>query len=855
MGKAKKTRKFAMVKRMLNPNDIRLKENQLKQKKKEEEEKEKLVRRVPQVASSLFFAHNTALVPPYRVLIDTNFINFSLQNKLELVSGMMDCLYAKCIPCVTDCVMAELEKLGHRYRIALRSQHLQLGAQYNEVDGSLKVTALAYRPALKTDTVPQPTPLLAIFIQSHKELDSYKCGRPIIVDGHNLSIAAVTAASRYHATVALDQSSNVEARMNKSRDVITSKVLAGTSVYGVSTGFGGSADTRTDKPLLLGNALLQLLQSGVLPSSSKPLDALPLLDPVASTTMPESWVRGAILIRMNSLIRGHSGVRLELVKKMNDLLDADITPVVPLRGSISASGDLSPLSYVAGTVTGNPSIHVFDGPRTFGARAIRSSQDALAAHNIEPISLASKEHLGILNGTAFSASVAALALHDAVHLALLAQVCTAMGTEALAGTRGSFDPFIHDVARPHPGQIESAKLIWDLLEGSTFASTHEEEVKIEEDGGVLRQDRYPLRTSPQFIGPQIEDLLDSLKTITIECNSTTDNPLVDGETGKIHNGGNFQAMAVTNAMEKTRLSLHHLGKLLFSQCAELVNPTMNRGLPPSLAATDPSLDYHCKGVDIASAAYVAELGYLASPVSTHVQSAEMHNQAVNSMALVSARATINSLEVLSMLTASYLYALCQALDLRALQKELVEGLNQIASEELTNSFGRSLSASEHSSLVVKICRTMQDTLEGTSTMDASDRMHKIAASSTTLLVDFFTGPASFEDLAALGSTLACVPEFRANVTSRGTALLDTLRRDYLSGARGTAPASRYLNKTRPVYEFVRQTLGIRMHGSENFARFAKGLYVDDQSVGQNVSIIHEAIRDGKLQPVIVDLFD
>ncbi|KAG6841375.1 hypothetical protein C0991_011715 [Blastosporella zonata] len=95
MVKAKKTRKFAAVKRMLNPNDIRLKENQLKQKKKEEEEKEKLVRRVPQAASSLFFAHNTALVPPYRVLIDTNFINFSLQNKLELVSGMMDCLFAK----------------------------------------------------------------------------------------------------------------------------------------------------------------------------------------------------------------------------------------------------------------------------------------------------------------------------------------------------------------------------------------------------------------------------------------------------------------------------------------------------------------------------------------------------------------------------------------------------------------------------------------------------------------------------------------------------------------------------------------------------------------------------------------
>lgn len=108
----------------------------------------------------------------------------------------------------------------------------------------------------------------------------------------------------------------------------------------------------------------------------------------------------------------------------------------------------------------------------------------------------------------------------------------------------------------------------------------------------------------------------------------TDNPLVDGETGEVHHGGNFQAMAVTNAMEKTRLALHHIGKLLFSQCTELVNPTMNRGLPPSLAATDPSLNYHAKGLDIATAAYVGELGYLANPVSTHIQSAEMHNQAI-----------------------------------------------------------------------------------------------------------------------------------------------------------------------------------------------------------------------------------
>ncbi|KAJ7668553.1 L-Aspartase-like protein [Mycena polygramma] len=721
--------------------------------------------------------------------------------------------------------------------------------------GVVRVVASPIRTSLPplpdVDAPSKLTALLANFLASQKELESYKSGKPVVLDGQTLSIAAVTATARFNASVQLDGSPLLKSRVQKSRAIMDKKVQEKTSVYGVSTGFGGSADTRTDQPLVLGNALLQLLHAGVLPSSTKVLDALPLLDPLHSSSMPESWVRGAILVRMNSLIRGHSGVRWELVEKMNDLLSANITPLVPLRGSISASGDLSPLSYVAGTLMGNPSIRVFDGPAAFSARKIVSSVEALKAHDIEPLPLASKEHLGILNGTAFSASVASLVLHDAVHLALLSQVCTAMGTEAIAGSRGSFDPFIHNIARPHPGQIESAKIIWDLLEGSKFAITSEQEVTIEQDEGVLRQDRYPLRTAPQFIGPQIEDLLKSLQTVTVECNSTTDNPLVDSETGKIHNGGNFQAMAVTNAMESTRLGLHHLGKLLFSQCTELVNPTMNRGLPPSLAATDPSLNYHAKGIDIATAAYVSELGYRAAPVSTHIQSAEMHNQAVNSLALISGRATIDSLDILSLLIASYLYVLCQALDLRALQTELIDGLNKIATEELALLYGPYLSESELPETISKVCSALQDTLNDTSTMDAAERMVKVAASSSTVLVDCITSSLS---CSTPGDALASIPSFRSKVAARAEALLDELRRAYLLGGRGASPASPYLAKTRPVYEFVRLTLGIKMHGAENYNSFANGMGVDEDTVGANISLIHEAIRDGKMQPIIVGMF-
>jgi len=179
-----------------------------------------------------------------------------------------------------------------------------------------------------------------LYFSSHTTSYSlyYRNGKPVVVDGQTLSIAAVTAASRYGASVKLDDSPSIKNQIAKSRKVISDKVDAGLSVYGVSTGFGGSADTRTDQPILLGNALLQHQHSGVLPSSTRPLEVLPLQDPLASTSMPEAWVRGAILIRMNSLIRGHSGVRWELIEKMSTLLKENITPLVPLRGTISASG-------------------------------------------------------------------------------------------------------------------------------------------------------------------------------------------------------------------------------------------------------------------------------------------------------------------------------------------------------------------------------------------------------------------------------------------------------------------------------------------------------------------------------------
>ncbi|GJJ13587.1 hypothetical protein Clacol_007843 [Clathrus columnatus] len=433
------------------------------------------------------------------------------------------------------------------------------------------------------------------------------------LDGTSLSLSSLVAVARHKATTTIIESTrqNVQA----SRDVLLEKLEADISIYGVSTGFGGSASTRTRDHLGLGLALFQMQHCGVIPTAS---------DHLTFMSMPESWVRAAILVRINSLVRGHSGVRWELPVALQQLLTENIIPLVPLRGSISASGDLSPLSYVAGSIMGNPSIKVYDTCSQTGQRVLVSSPVALANHNILPLVIQAKEHLGLLNGTAFSAAVASLALYDTVQLAFLTQVCTAMATEALLGSRGSFLPFVNDVARPHPGQIDVARTILALLTDSQLARTPQCDTRVQEDKGTLKQDRYALRTSPQFIGPQIEDIHSAL-------------------------------MTVTNAMEKTRLALHHLGKILFAQATEMMNPDTNKGLPPSLAATDPSLNFHCKGVEISLAAYISELGFLANPVSTHIQSAEMHNQAIKSDPIIN----------------------FTALDLRALQYNLVEGFRDI----------------------------------------------------------------------------------------------------------------------------------------------------------------------------------
>ncbi|KAH8589792.1 L-Aspartase-like protein [Bisporella sp. PMI_857] len=482
--------------------------------------------------------------------------------------------------------------------------------------------------------------------------------RQVRVDAHTLTVPDVVAVSRYLAQVDITEEAILA--INECSDIVRQKLAQGEVIYGVNTGFGGSADQRTGAVDELQQRLFTLLMAGITSSEGGPDHVGPLLlDQAGGTCMPESWVRASMLVRLNSLAAGASGVRTQITDRLSAMLNKDIVPLVPLRGSISASGDLSPLSYIGGVLQGKKNVSAFIGPRGgSGKRRLLRADAVLEEANLEPLGVQAKEGLAIVNGTAVSAGVAALAAYECTNLAMLSEVLTAMNVEAVCGTDESFDPFIAKI-RPHPGQIDSAQSIFRFLSGSRIVNSDQYLA-----AGTLRQDRYSVRTASQWIGPVLEDIMLAYKQISIELNSVTDNPVIDSESGHIYHGGNFQAKAVTSAVEKLRSGLQSLGRMLFSQCTEIINPATNRGLPPNLVADDPSCSFVFKGTDIMVAALTSELGFLANPVGSHVQTAEMGNQGINSLALISARYTLQAVEVFSQLAAAHLVALCQALDLR-----------------------------------------------------------------------------------------------------------------------------------------------------------------------------------------------
>ena len=328
----------------------------------------------------------------------------------------------------------------------------------------------------------------------------------------------------------------------------------------------------------------------------------------------------------------------------------------------------------------------------------------------------------------------------------------------------------------------------------------------------------------------------------------------------MHHGGNFQAASLTSAMEKTRLAIQMIAKMLFAQATEIINPALNRGLPPNLAADDPSLSFTCKGIDIAMAGYYSEIAFLSNPVSTHVQGAEMLNQALNSLALISARYTLEVVEITSMMAASYIVMVCQALDLRVLQMIFLEKAYAQVAEMTGELFSTLLAPTTTEDYRRKISVEVWDAIavawDETSTMDLTARCERLAELGGSALLTALCRTTEFA-----GSALDLITAINSWKQRLGSALnstYDAVRQDMFSRHASITPS--YLGQaSAKLYSFVRKELQVPFH---------RGLVEDPthvlrageqasfppearKAIGTLISTVYDAIRDGRLmEPVM-----
>jgi histidine ammonia-lyase/phenylalanine ammonia-lyase len=475
----------------------------------------------------------------------------------------------------------------------------------------------------------------------------------ISLDGSSLTIEDTVSVARVpDSRIEISPQAHID--MRASVALKDNLVAQGHAIYGVTTGFGDSV-IRQIEPLKAAELQRNLIRYHVNGTG-----------PMATSQV----VRATMLIRANCLAKGNSGVRPEVVTRLLEYLHDDILPMIPERGSVGASGDLVPLCHLAVTLIG-------EGQATHGAGQPRPVSEILDELGVEPLELEPKEGLALINGTAFSTAYAVLAVADAARLAELAELCTAMACEAILGNRGHFADFIHG-AKPHPGQVASARALTDMLSDSSHALDHSQVIRqageMTADGYVELarsiQDRYSIRCAPHVIGVLHDTLRWVRDWVEVELNSSNDNPLFDVAAGEVHSGGNFYGGHIAHAMDALKATVASLADLLDRQLELVVDEKFNRGLTPNLIQPfkhdewRAGLHHGFKGMQLACSAITAEALSSSMPASVFSRSTEAHNQDKVSMSAMAARAARTVIELTEEVTAIHLLALCQALDLR-----------------------------------------------------------------------------------------------------------------------------------------------------------------------------------------------
>jgi histidine ammonia-lyase len=527
----------------------------------------------------------------------------------------------------------------------------------------------------------------------------------ILLDGNSLTRDQVVAIARAQAKVALDEAQL--ARVRRAADFLAEKVECGEPIYGVTTGFGSNADKllgahRARDELPGGNpeerdgTLLEELQHNLIITH-----AVSVGKPFA----PEV-VRAMLAIRINTLMRGHSGIRETTLDALVELLNRDIVPVVPEKGSVGASGDLAPLSHLAIVLLGGGEAF-FRGERMTGAEALRRA-------GLEPVQLSFKEGLALNNGTAQMLACAVLALDALESLIATADLAATMTLDAFAGRSSAFREEVHAL-RPHPGQVETAANLRRLLQGSTLIdipyhlvprfrtwladSWSEPEDQAQRfditwdyvppsqrhgreafyrrflpfKGGKKHQpqDAYCLRCIPQVHGAVRDAIAQACRVVDIELNAVTDNPLIfpDAKEAKVIedqviSAGHFHGMPLALAMSYVKAAIPVLASISERRLNKLVDPATSDGLPAFLIGNEDATDSGFMIVQYTAAALVNDLATRAHPASVHSIPTSANAEDHVSMGANEARHELEMTEDLGHVIALELYTAAQALDYR-----------------------------------------------------------------------------------------------------------------------------------------------------------------------------------------------